>query len=53
MSGGARDDALVEDVPALVGERLECCLGDLLDGPRRVLGDDDLVAPVRVVRERR
>ena len=34
MSFGARDDSVLEDVPALVGERLERGVRDLLDGAR-------------------
>src|SRR5262245_40098592 len=40
----ARDDAVVQDVAALVGECLERGVRDLIDGTRIVRGDGDLVA---------
>ena len=43
VRGGA-DDALLEQVRDLVGHRLEHRFADLLDRPRRVAGDVDLVA---------
>ena len=47
------DHPFVEEAADLVGERLEHGLGDLLRRAPALTDDDDLVLPVREVRERR
>ena len=45
LAGGSlANDAVLEDVPGLVGHRLEHGLVDLVDGTRRVLDDDRIAA---------
>src|SRR5262245_40112271 len=48
-----RHHALLEQVAAFVGQCLEGRLGDLLNGPRPLLDDDDLVFALGEVVERR